>query len=253
MTDPIAETDLHGYVDDQLDIARRLEVKDYLAHHTESAARVMAALKVRAGLWLKSSVPSRASDRVLDQARRLERALAWRQVGLRLRRVAAIVALIGLGWLAHDKAGLFEISPSEAAPKPPAFVEEARHSHETALLRARMASQRRTPDLSRAEIFAQTSIAVPQLPREWRVVDVQVFPSHEGPSVEVALDGGALGPLSLFSARSSSFDVIALTVARSEKGTTAYWQTGPLVYALTGTVPELELKEAAVNLSSSTN
>src|SRR5215210_2282404 len=72
MTDPIAETDLHGYVDDQLDIARRLEVQDYLAHHPDIAARVMADLKMRDGLWLTSSVPSRASDRVLDQARRLE-------------------------------------------------------------------------------------------------------------------------------------------------------------------------------------
>ena len=31
MTDPITETDLHAFVDGQLEVTRRIEVEDYLA------------------------------------------------------------------------------------------------------------------------------------------------------------------------------------------------------------------------------
>ena len=42
MTDPITETDIHAFIDGQLDVARRIEVEDYLAGHPEIAAHVMA-------------------------------------------------------------------------------------------------------------------------------------------------------------------------------------------------------------------
>jgi hypothetical protein len=67
---------------------------------------------------------------MLAAATRLERALAWRELGLKLRRMAAVVALVGFGWFAHGQVGL-GISDSEASPKPPAFVEDALHAHET--------------------------------------------------------------------------------------------------------------------------
>ena len=50
MTDPITETDLHAFVDDQLEVTRRIEVEDYLAGHPEVAARVMADLRTRDAL-----------------------------------------------------------------------------------------------------------------------------------------------------------------------------------------------------------
>ena len=40
MTDPITETDLHAFVDGQLEVTRRIEVEDYLAGHPEVAALV---------------------------------------------------------------------------------------------------------------------------------------------------------------------------------------------------------------------
>jgi len=104
--------------------------------------------------------------------------------------------LVGAGWLAHAQLGLFEISDSEAAPKPPAFVEDARHAHETALIRARMVSQHERPDYNPAEILAETGIAIPALATDWRVVDAQVFPSRFGHSVELVLQADALGRVS---------------------------------------------------------
>jgi anti-sigma factor RsiW len=185
---------------------------------------------------------------MFEAAGRLERALGWRALGLRLRRVAAVVALIGFGWFAHAQIGL-GITNSEASPKPPPFVEDALHSHETALLRARMVSQPEAADYDPAEILAETGIQLPSLPGEWRVLDAQVFPSRGGHSVEIVIDAGDLGRMSLFAARVPTFDVTAPSLVRFDRAKAVYWQTGPLAYALTGTGSDEVIKQAAIRLS----
>ncbi len=250
MTDPITEGDLLGYVDDQLDMARRIEVEDHLSRHPEAAARVMADLRTRDALRLACGAPVRPVPlSVREAALRLERALVWRETGLRLRRIAAVAVLVGAGWLAHAQIGL-GITDSAASTKPPAFVEDALHSHRTALLRARMASQPEATDYDPAEIARETGIRLPALPREWRVLDAQIFPSREGHSVEVEIDAGDLGRASLFAAQVPGFDVIAPTLARFEGARTVYWQTGQLAYALTAAGSERAIERAATRLSS---
>jgi anti-sigma factor RsiW len=249
MSDPITEADLLAYVDDQLGAARRIEVEDYLAHNPGAAMLVMADLKDRDALRLTfaANLP-RPPEVMFEAAGRLERALGWRALGLRLRRVAAVVALIGFGWFAHAQIGL-GITNSEASPKPPPFVEDALHSHETALLRARMVSQPEAADYDPAEILAETGIQLPSLPGEWRVLDAQVFPSRGGHSVEIVIDAGDLGRMSLFAARVPTFDVTAPSLVRFDRAKAVYWQTGPLAYALTGTGSDEVIKQAAIRLS----
>jgi anti-sigma factor RsiW len=249
MSDPITEADLLAYVDDQLGAAKRIEVEDYLAHHPAAAMLVMADLKDRDALRLTfaANLP-RPPEVMFEAAGRLERALGWRALGLRLRRVAAVVALIGFGWFAHAQIGL-GITNSEASPKPPPFVEDALHSHETALLRARMVSQPEAADYDPAEILAETGIQLPSLPGEWRVLDAQVFPSRGGHSVEIVIDAGDLGRMSLFAARVPTFDVTAPSLVRFDRAKAVYWQTGPLAYALTGTGSDEVIKQAAIRLS----
>lgn len=249
MSDPITESDLLAYVDDQLDPARRIEVEEHLAREPEAAARIMADLKDRDALRLLHAPPlPRPGEPMLAAATRLERALAWREVGLKLRRIAAVVALIGVGWFAHGQVGL-GITDSEASPKPPAFVEDAVHSHATSLLRARMTSQHETTDFDTAEILAVTGIQLPTFPAEWVVRDVQVFPSRHGHSVEVAIDAGSLGRVSLFAAQVPAFDVISPTPARIENAQAVYWQRGLLAYALTGAASDKAIERAALRLS----
>lgn len=250
MSDPITEADLLAYVDDQLDVARRIEIEDYLAHNPAAAARVMADLKDRDALRLAfaSDLP-RPPEATLQLASQLERALAWRELSLRLRRVAAVIALIGFGWFAHGQVGL-GITDSEASPKPPAFVEDALHSHETALLRARMVSQPEVAEYDPAEILAETGIRLPALPEDWQVRDAQVFPSRDGHSIEIAIDAGDLGRMSLFAARVPGFDVLDPTLARFDNAKAVYWQTGSLAYALTGTASDKAIEKAANRLSS---
>lgn len=251
MTDPITEADLHAFADGQLPEARRVEVEDYLARHPEIAARVMADLRSRDALRLAfGGPPARPSAELVGAARRLERGLFWHRAGLRLQRAAAVALLVGIGWVAHSQSGLSGIANSEAAPMPPAYVEDARHAHLTAQVRARIASQLRGGVYDPAEIEAATGIDLPPLPPDWRVVDAQVFPSRLGLSVEIALEAGPLGRVSVFAARSPSFDVIAPTPVRSPQDTTVYWQSGERVYALTGAVPVVALEQAAARLGA---
>jgi anti-sigma factor RsiW len=158
------------------------------------------------------------------------------------------VALIGFGWFAHGQVGL-GVTDSEASPKPPAFVEDALHSHETSLLRARMVSQPEVEAYDPAEVLAATGIQLPALPKDWQVRDAQVFPSRYGHSIEIAIDASDLGRVSLFAAQAPAFDVIPPTSARFDKATAVYWQTGQLAYALTGTGSDKALERAALRLS----
>jgi anti-sigma factor RsiW len=250
MTDPMTEADLLAYVDDELDMARRIEVEDYLAKHPDTAARVMGDLRTRGALRLLFEAPMPlTSMQTLEAARRLERALTWRGTALRMRRVAAVTLLIGAGWAAHAQVGL-SITDSEASPQPPAFVKDALHAHRTALLRAKMDSQLETTQYDPAEISRETGILLPTLPREWQVLDAQVFPSREGHSVEIELAASDLGRASLFAAYVPSFNVIAPTVARDEQTRTVYWQSGQLAYALTGISNERSLERAAIRLTN---
>jgi DNA-directed RNA polymerase specialized sigma24 family protein/anti-sigma factor RsiW len=252
MTDPINEADLHAFAGKQLDVPRRIEVEDHLARHP-GLRRGMADMRTRDALaaaigdpWLRHP-----TMRVLKAARRLDRGLVWRWIGLRLQRASAVALLIGAGWFAHAQVGLFEIADSEASPTLPAFVEDASHSHHTALIRARMVSQPEAPDYDSAEIRAETGIALPELPGHWRGVETQIFPSRMGHSVEVAFETDALGRVSLFAARAPSFGVIAPTLARSGAAVTVYWQSGELVYALIGAGSEAALEQAASRLNAS--
>lgn len=249
MSDPITEADLLAYVDDQLDPARRIEVEEHLARDPTAAARVMADLKDRDALRLLHAAPlARPSEAVLNSAARLGRALSWQAFGQKLRRIAAVAALIGFGWFAHGQVGL-GVSDSEASPKPPAFVEDALHSHETGLLRARMVSQPEVEAYDPAEILAETGIRLPSLPDDWQVRDAQVFPSRYGHSIEIAIEAGDLGRVSLFAAQDQTFDVTAPTLARFDKATAVYWQTGQLAYALTGNGSDKALERAAFRLA----
>jgi anti-sigma factor RsiW len=249
MSDPITEADLLAYVDDQLDAARRIEVEEYLAHNPAEAVQVMADLKDRDALRMAFAADlPRPANATLEAASRLERGLVWQALSLKLRRMAAVVALMGFGWFAHSQIGL-GITDSEASPTPPPFVEDALHSHETALLRARMASQPETAHYDPAEILAETGIQLPALPDDWRVLDAQVFPSRDGHSVEISVDASDLGRVSLFAAHVPVFNVIEPTLARFDKAKAVYWQTGQLAYALTGIGGDKAIERAAIRVS----
>ena len=155
------------------------------------------------------------------------------------------------GWLAHAEVGVFGVPDTFASPIDPTFVEDAAQARQTAQLRARMVSQRPTPSYDRADIEAATGIRLPDLPAGWTVRDVQVFPAHHGAGVEVAIDAGSLGEVSLFATHRKS-GAREKEVVRSSDGTTAYWTAGGSTYALSGARDAADLRQAAASLAAET-
>ncbi|MGF7158558.1 anti-sigma factor RsiW [Rhodoligotrophos appendicifer] len=247
--DPITETDLHAYVDDQLEVQRRIEVEAYLSREPETAARVMADLRSRDELRLAlADMPRIGRIGTMDAARRLERGISQDRWFTRVSRAAGLIACIGVGWVAHAQLGTLSIGTVNASTPAPRYVADARQAYQASLVRATLPSAAKSAAYDREEIRAATAIALPELPAGWTVEDAQIFPSTFGPSVEVAIKADTLGSLALFAVRPGSFDVIPATVARDGQ-TAAYWQIGEVAYVLIADVEGRKLEQVAVNLA----
>lgn len=251
MIDPITENDLTAYVDGQLDALRRLDVEAHLARHPETAALIMAELHDRDALRQAFAVvPGPGPERNRAAARRLDRSLAWRRFGDRLRRAAVIALLVGTGWLAHSDGPFLGVPDTFASPVDPALVADARHAREAAQVRSRIASQRALAgSYDRDGIRAATGIALPALPADWTVRDVQIVPARTGAGVEVVIDAGALGEVSLFATRGPEADVAPSTIASPGEGETTYWTSARTAYALSGARDQAGLADAARRLA----
>jgi anti-sigma factor RsiW len=251
LREPTSETDLFAYVDDQLDPVRRIEVEAHLAAHPRDAARVMADLKTRDELRMVLA----GSDAVASMAtgvaaRRLERGLTRGLFVGSLQRAGTIGLLLAAGWLAHDVVGPLPVSEVVASTPPPAYVDDAVQAHRTTIVRAAMASQPEMPNYDPAEIRSATAIVMPELPADWRVLDVQVYPSQFGPSVEMAVEAKDFGMLSLFAVRPGTFDVVMPTIAPADDISAAYFQVGEVAYALVANADARDLDHAASRLAN---
>jgi len=246
----VPDTDIQAYIDDELDIARRIDVETYLAATPEAATRVMSDLRTRDELRLAfGTLRAAESPQITDLARRLESRFAFRDILRRASRAAALVALIGFGWVAHEVLGPISSTEVIASVAPPYYVEEAVRAHGTTVLRASMASQPGLPDFDPEEIRAATAIVMPELPETWHVSDVQVFPSRFGPSVELAAETGENGLVSLFAVRPGSFAVTPPTLAPGDEASSAYFQVGEVAYVLVGRNDAHALEHAAERLA----
>lgn len=246
--DVIGESDLDAYVDDQLDVSRRIEVEAYLSVHPAIAARVMADLRTRDELRLALAPRlTMAVPATGNAARRLNAALHRGAFLRRLRPLAAAAVLLTAGWVAHSQLGFS--STAQASSEVPEYVGVAIEAHRTSLLRATMYSQPEAPDYDREELLSGTAITMPELPADWQVTDVQVYPSKFGPSVGMAIEAGSLGTVSLFAARPGEFLVVPVEAEHVADITTAHWQIGEIAYALVGRAELEPLRKAALDLS----
>ncbi len=250
VVDPVDDTDLDAYVDDQLDVTRRIEVEAFLSARPEAAARVMSDLRTRDELRV-ALAGSRGTARpaTADAARRLERGLTRGRIFGVLQRAAAVAAFVAAGWLANGIVGPMSVTKVVASPQPPAYLEDAIRAHKTTLMRESMASQTEAPNYNAGEIRAATAIVMPSLPKDWKVRDVQVYPSRFGPSVEMAVDTKDMGLVSLFAIRPGTFDVVKPAIAPSGDISSAYFQIGEVAYAVVARSDVHDLDRAAETLA----
>ena len=248
MNDAMAtDADLDAYIDNQLDEHGRMRVERFLAGHPSAAARVMSDLSLRHALRLSMQglEDATVTPRTRDAAGKLERGLASRRMWDVLRRVAAVGIFVTAGWFAHGQLGGFGFTTVNASVKAPAFVEDAVRAHQTTVLREAMPSQIHAAKYDPDDIRSATAIVMPAIPEAWKVVDVQVYPSQFGPSVELSLVEKDGSQLSLFAVRPGFFAVEPLRAQHQPGSEAAYWQIGDVAYALVSSAPDRDLSGEA--------
>jgi FtsH-binding integral membrane protein len=227
----ITDLDLDAYVDDQLTGPQRSEVEAYLARHPERAARVMRDLALHRDLR-RALAPPPAPRPLLGAARRLAAARRRDAKLRRMLRLVPAVMLVGLGWLAHAGLGPLSVGESQASGPAPAMVTAALSAHEVSLLRAAMASQPEVTELDAEELRAATGIRLPGFDPDWTVRDAQVFPSPQGPGVEILFEAPGLGQVSHFAVRTGSFDVTLPRLVETPEQAIAWFQIGETAHVL---------------------
>jgi anti-sigma factor RsiW len=223
MSNEVSALEIDAYVDDQLDLGRRFAVEAHLARQPQEAARVMGDLSTRSALRLMTPQPAAAPQEMAEAAARLlnePRRPLWR----RPLPIAGALAAAAAG------IALFALPPSG----PPDYVDYAVNSHRIAMLRAAMTSQVETPHFNAREIASSTRIAMPQLPDDWRVTDVQLFPTDRGPALVIAVKTQGGQDFSLFALRERSHAPERPDAVREGAESVAYWRRGDMSYALTG-------------------
>jgi anti-sigma factor RsiW len=240
------EAELHAYVDGQLDTAGRVEVEAHLQRHPEAAARVMAWLRLRDELRLFLADEARpAPPATVELARRLERRLGWRSLGLGLRRGLAAACLVGAGWLAHALLGGLLgaplVGPTVAASPVPAFVDEAAEADHAMRLELAAGHAPHPALMPLAAPRAGGLVPVPPLPGGLRLLGSDLVPWDDGAAVLAlyAADGGRV--VTLFAAEAETLGSSAPRAAPGPGPATVYWRAGHFAYALSGDLPEAEL------------
>lgn len=246
-SDAVDPLELAAYVDDQLDASSRIAVEHALSHNPAAAAEVMADLRVRDELRLAlAGAETNSLPQTSDLARRLQGRLNRGRFFRKVRPLMVASLLLAAGWLANGQLGQF--STLQASSDVPVFVADAIAANRTSSLRARMISQIEAPDYDADELLAETAIRMPSLSADWSVTDVQVFPSRFGPSVEMAVDAGTLGAISIFAVRPGEFVSAEPVTVEVEDTVTAYWQFGDIAYALVAQAEPRAVSAAANTL-----
>jgi len=229
----ISEVELSAYVDGQLDAGRRAAVEDWLARHPERAAEVMADFRIQSLLRLAlSAEPVPAAEPHRQAAQQLSVGLRNAQWARRFRQGFAAAALVALGWFVNAQWGQPVIPASEAASHIPPFVQDALMANRVSVMRVAMASQDEDPDYDADEIAGNTGITVPALPPSWRILDVQIYPSKAGPSLEMVVAVPEVGTVSVFTAQSRPVRRSRPLFARAGADSVGWWRDGALARAV---------------------
>ncbi|MBU3078809.1 anti-sigma factor family protein [Sphingomonas quercus] len=247
MHDPVTELDIQAYLDGELDLPRRLAVEDHLAGDPAAAARYMAELRAQTALRLLAEPRDPAPAALIAAAGRLAARMAPPPRPLRHRTFGGMA----VGGLAAIAATLLVfVVPGVSPAAPPSYVGDAVMAYRTGLLRAELRSQLESPHFDAGEIQRSTHIRVPRLPRGWQITDAQIFPSDEGPALQLMIRTPAGKNLSVFAVRARSAAPRSPLAMRHDNASVAYWRAGDMSYALIGMEAPEALDLAAENLAT---
>lgn len=245
MTHDVSDTDLHAYLDDELDPLHSLAVEAYLARHPSAAAQLMADRRLRTELRLALApeealrpVPTEQAATRLANALNRAKWQGWR------RSVPLAGLLLACGWLAHEAAILPDVMSVVGVPD---YVDVAIEAHRDTSVHPPLYPQ--IQGYNRRQLLSATAIAMPHLPPDWKVVDVQAYPSQYGPSVEVLVAAPGMGAVSFFATRPGNSAMVEVNSDRVDGVATANWQVGDVAYALVGDTDLPRIERAAEDLT----
>jgi anti-sigma factor RsiW len=230
----ISSGDLRAYAEGRLSHARRTQIAGFLACNPDLAASVMQEMHLR-----ERSQAVHSGSGAPAAARRTRMS----------RLVVAGMACAAAGWA--FATGLDEDGPLQGLLTAPEYVEDAVMAWRATHLRISMDSQVQTPSLDAVELRRVTQIRVPALPREWRLLDAQIYPSEAGPGINMLFETFAGGQLNLFAVRSSTAATGEPQIVTRMDAEAAYWELEGAAYVLTGDASRAEILAHATRLSRS--
>ena len=249
---PIAEEELHAYVDNRLDPARRHAVQRYLEANPEARRRVLAwvsqneALRVRfASVLAEPLPPSLNLSRLIEERLRSRRAI-WRTAA------AAAIALLaggGAGWFMHGNSRIATATALleqqaiathvvySADRRHPIEVTAAERDHLAQWLSNRLQRKVQPPDL---DALGYQLIGGRLLATE-----------HGGAAALFMYENAGHQRLSVVM-RPMSRDLRAQREVIAQKSAVngCAWIAGGMGYAVVGNLPESDLDRAAQRISS---
>ncbi|SMF67557.1 anti-sigma factor family protein [Allosphingosinicella indica] len=240
----IEPIELEAYVDDQLDLARRMAVEERLAHDPELAASVMADLRARSALRLLARAEGPVPSGLGSAADRLDRRLAGKPRSRLFRPLAGLMTSAAAVVLL-----MIAVNDGPAQAEPPPYVADALMAYRTGMLRAGMESLPQSRVFDAGEVMRATRIRMPVLPEGWTVRDVQIFPSDEGPALQIMVDTAEEDAISIFAIHAGSDAPATPVVIDKGAESVAYWRNGDISYALTGAAAPEALDIAARDLA----
>jgi len=180
---PILEEDLHAYVDNCLDAARRREVQDYLDHHPEAAAQVAGFSAQRQGL--RSALASIADEPVPSRLN-LQHMIAERHAPRQWHWGMAAAVMLALGLGGFGGWSVRGMSP-DANGGIAALAREATSSYAVyaadPLRPVEMGPERQTELVSWVSSRLQRPVAVPDLSQSgYRYIGGRLVSTEHGPA-----------------------------------------------------------------------
>lgn len=253
---PLADTDLHAYVDAALPAAQRAEIEVYLAHHPEAAERVRAYQEQKRALRqlfdpvLEEPLPESLRALAGAPATAVSTPGAALLPRWSLQRIAAgfAIAMVGgmTGWLAHDQyrpaAGIAQATPlsRQAAVAHAVFSPDVKRpveidaEHEDQLvtwLSKRLGTPVRPPKLG---------------PLGYELIGGRLLPGNSGPVAQFMYHDASGQRLTLYvSTENATNRDTAFRFAREGSVNVFYWIDGKYGYALSAGIDKSELARVA--------
>lgn len=217
----IDKMEIEAYIDGELDLEQRLAVEDHLSRHPALASQVMAYLGDRSALQLLSRPDFHLSRSLAETAERVrkESHTFWRRPAMGLVALGTTLALV--------------LTALNMMSSPPSYIGFAAASHRSITERTQLAAYKPFSDRTEA-LLSASRIAIPKLPSNWRVIDVEILHATDVPALVVAVRTSEGHTLSILALRERSSAPRDPDTVRAGSQSVAYWRKGDISYALTG-------------------